>query len=384
MTILFHHWPSFFQRDLQEILKEEHITFDLLSWDFTKNKEEDQFAFYMQKHIDLTKYDLLLSVNYWPLLSKLCQNNHIPYVAWCYDAPFEDEHIEDTLGNEQNHVYCFDRMQAQFYQKKGFKTVYHLPLGINVKRLSAVSTSSQLCDHYRCQISFVGKLYESVADWLLQHSEEYCKGYLQALISAQREVYGAFFLADALTDSFLDRMNHSFQWPDHSLPQTITREHLTYALACEATRRDRIILLSLLGKRFHTKLFTYDKSFPMQHAEICPAVNYWNEMPYVFAASKINLNITLRSIQTGIPLRALDIMGCGGFLLSNYQEELDEHFMNGKEVVLYESIPDALEKAGYYLSHEAERAQIAEKGRSRVLQAFDMKDRLAFILQSLG
>ena len=45
-------------------------------------------------------------------------------------------------------------------------------------------------------------------------------------------------------------------------------------------------------------------------------------MPYVFRNSRINLNITLRSIKSGIPLRCMDIYGAGGFLLSNYQTDL--------------------------------------------------------------
>ena len=45
-------------------------------------------------------------------------------------------------------------------------------------------------------------------------------------------------------------------------------------------------------------------------------------MPKIFKCSKINLNMTLRSIKSGIPQRAFDIMGCGGFLMSNYQPEL--------------------------------------------------------------
>lgn len=51
------------------------------------------------------------------------------------------------------------------------------------------------------------------------------------------------------------------------------------------------------------------------------AVDYYEVMPHVFKQSKINLNITLRSIQSGMPLRAWDIMGAGGFLLSNYQAD---------------------------------------------------------------
>ena len=53
------------------------------------------------------------------------------------------------------------------------------------------------------------------------------------------------------------------------------------------------------------------------------------ELPCVFRYSKLNLNPTLKSIQSGIPLRALDIMGAKGVLLSNFQPELVEYFEDG-------------------------------------------------------
>lgn len=93
-------------------------------------------------------------------------------------------------------------------------------------------------------------------------------------------------------------------------------------------------------------------------------------MPFIFHQSKINLNITLRSILSGIPLRCLDIMGAGGFLLSNYQPELAEYFENGKEMVMYESQYDLLNKIDYYLSHEEEREEIARCGRIKIEKEF--------------
>lgn len=42
-------------------------------------------------------------------------------------------------------------------------------------------------------------------------------------------------------------------------------------------------------------------------------------------------------------------MAAGGFLLSNYQPELAELFRDGEEVVMYTSMDDLKEKAGYYL-----------------------------------
>ena len=63
-------------------------------------------------------------------------------------------------------------------------------------------------------------------------------------------------------------------------------------------------------------------------------------------------------------------MGAGGFLLSNYQPELAEYFENGKEMVMYESQYDLLNKIDYYLSHEEEREEIARCGRIKIEKEF--------------
>ena len=98
-------------------------------------------------------------------------------------------------------------------------------------------------------------------------------------------------------------------------------------------------------------------------------------MPYVFKLSKINLNITLRSIQNAIPLRCYDILGAGGFLLSNYQVDLARHFIPGEDYVFYENRKDILDKIEYYLSHEDERKAIAKNGHDKVKKehTFDVR-----------
>ena len=110
-------------------------------------------------------------------------------------------------------------------------------------------------------------------------------------------------------------------------------------------------------------------------------VDYVSQMPVVFHNSKINLNMSLRSIQSGIPLRALDIMGAGGFLLSNYQPELAEYFEDAKELALYASPRELLDKAAYYLSHEEERRQIAAAGLRKVRELFSYEVRVKRMLE---
>lgn len=156
-------------------------------------------------------------------------------------------------------------------------------------------------------------------------------------------------------------------------------------MASEVTRRERLLLLSLLGNRFDTRLYSFHESTILKRVKCFPPVDYLTEMPKVFACSKINLNPVLRCIQSGIPLRALDVMGTGGFLLSSWQSELAEYFEQEREMVLYESMEDAVEKAAFYLKYEELRRQIALRGKRKVLEQYTtLQDRMNQIMETAG
>ncbi|MBF1023423.1 MAG: glycosyltransferase family 1 protein, partial [Lachnospiraceae bacterium] len=77
---------------------------------------------------------------------------------------------------------------------------------------------------------------------------------------------------------------------------------------------------------------------------------------------------------SGIPLRALDVMAAGGFLISTYQRELAEAFEDGKELVLVHTPKELKECCSYYLAHEAERDRIRRRGQDKVLAIYDYKN----------
>ena len=105
------------------------------------------------------------------------------------------------------------------------------------------------------------------------------------------------------------------------------------------------------------------------------------EMPLIFNQSKININITAKSIRTGLPLRIFDVLGCGGFLITNYQSELPQFFEIGTDLVTYESLEDLKEKCKYYLENEDERKQIAQNGYNKVNKFHTFDKRLLEILE---
>lgn len=382
MRLLIYQWNSYYQYDLYDICKDKGILFDVFEWEF-KNKNSDlEFEKWFGTNIDMGKYDAVFSVNYYPVLSQISYKMNKKYIAWCYDNPLNVENIDDSLGNNNNYVFLFDRIQYEGYLKKGFETVYYLPLGVNKKRYENIIISSKDRKEYEADISFIGNLYDSAFSQLTMPLNEYTRGYLNSLMDMQSQIYGFFTLDNAISLDLIDDINRQYMEKEPNTKLKVSKAALVFAMASEITRKDRLILLNMFAKRYKTKFYSYDTHELIQNVEYCGSLDYVLQMPQMFACSKVNINPSLRIIQTGIPQRAVDIMGAGGFLLSNYQEELGEYFIDGEEMVMYESIEDALEKADYYLKHNDVRIEIAKRGRKKVLEEYSMEQRLDFILKT--
>ena len=288
--------------------------------------------------------------------------------------------IEKTLGNPCNYVFCFDRIQAQAYRNQGFDTVYHLPLGINAKRYENIRLSSEHSSKYSSQVSFIGSLYEGQYPAITEISTDYAKGYMDAVINSQLQLYGAYILNDVIDKRFVEAMNKHFKELQPDTKFQLDKAALVHVLDQETSRRERLLLLNLLGSRFDTKLYSRQDYSVLRGVQCMGPVNYYSEMPYVFAASDINLNISVKGIQSGVPQRAFDILASGGFLFSNYQQELVELFSYGEEMVVYESLEDAVEKCNFYLCNQELRGKIARKGRERVLTEHNMVDKIRYMM----
>ena len=191
------------------------------------------------------------------------------------------------------------------------------------------------------------------------------------------KVYGYNFIEDVLDGDILKKMYDALPYdPDFDGAQTMEYVYGNYFINRKITQLERKRLLSAAGEISDVSLFTLDKDARIPHVTNYGAVDYYSEMPYIFKGSKINLNITLRSIYSGIPLRAMDIMAAGGFLLTNYQEDFLRHFEPGVHFDYFESEGDMKDKITYYLSHEEERRQIAANAQNEIERAHTFKKRL--------
>lgn len=316
------------------------------------------------------EYACVFTINYFPVVAIACKACRIPYISWTYDSPYVQLYSK-TLEFDTNFAFVFDSHTVQELHSMGYHNVYYLPMAVPEDDYEKMFRKSYNKSHYQCEVAFVGSLYSEDFHNPFRKMKEltgYYKGLIDGLLQAQRKVYGYQFLQE-----ILEEMPDLVEQIDRLCPfliagdglETIEWVYANYYLLRQVTALDRYMLLGQMAERFHTCVYTPEKS-RIPHADNRGKVDYYTEAPYVYYNSKVNLNITLRSIQTGIPLRAFDIMGCGGFLLSNWQEDFLEYFEPDEDMVLYESSEEAVDKATFYLEHETQRCKIAENGRQKV------------------
>lgn len=109
------------------------------------------------------------------------------------------------------------------------------------------------------------------------------------------------------------------------------------------------------------------------------------DIRYLFQSYKAIVN-TLRSRKRYEQLkgRHFEIAACGAMQLSYYVEGLESLFQIGKEIAIYISPEDLLEKINYYLRDDVVRERVALAGYNRVLNEHTYGKRFAQVFKTMG
>ncbi len=330
--------------------------------------------------------DVVFSFNYFPVVSNVCHKENIRYISWIYDSPYVMLYSYTAI-HPCNTIYVFDKEVYLEFHKAGIATVHYLPMAANTERLDALTAQADTSGDGRFlyDISFIGSLYTEKHNFFerMENLSDYTKGYLDALMTAQMNVHGYNFIQETISPIMEDLYQALPIMPNADGVETKEYLYAQYVINRKITGLERNALIRSIADRHSFDLFTHDGDFSLPNVINHGPVDNYREMPLVFRRSKINLNISLRSILSGIPQRAFDIMGSGGFLLSNYQNDFPDYFTPGEHFDFYESRADLLNKIAYYLSHEEERRQIARNGHDQVAAAHTYRHRVREMLDAI-
>ena len=429
MHILMYRWKAYNYRDIEQTFLLLGYTVDNIEQELGSYDVSPEFERVIEEKIRGTHYDMVFTVNYFPLISNVCERTGVKYVSWTCDNPLISMYHESVF-HDCNYIFTFDKTNYLEFRGMGVKHIWYLPLAVDTERMDAllgapeevrtagaahegmktagtvpeeIGTAESVpaeigkagrrkaaqdpeMQKYRGDVAFVGSLYERNSyDKIKNRLPEYLRGYFDAVMEAQLNISGANIVEPMLTTNILEQLQEYFQLEKSDgsfsdLGLIFQTTVLGFKIA-EIERRRALIELS---KHYKVNVYSNSDVSDLLRIQYCGSVDYWSEMPKVFRMSKINLNFTIPNIKSGIPLHIWDVLGCGGFLLTNYQAEIPYYFNEGEDLVCFDGPEDLCEKVGYYLEHEEERKRIAWNGYRKVREKHSYIERIRTILDTVA
>lgn len=371
MKVLFLVWESFGNI----YVRDEFVSrgYEIVDYDFPYKSEDTRFSENLASDIANTllreKVDFVFSLNYFPVVAIAAKACKVKYISWTYDSPYIQIYSK-TIDYDTNYAFVFDKTEYINLRNKGIENVYFLPMAGPADVCDRIILTEADHKKYDADIAMIGSMYTEPKNRLFRHFskiDEYTKGYLEALMDAQKSIYGASILEESLTDDIVKRIQKTCPIYGRGDGYESSAWVLAnYFIARELTARERGEYLDKLSKVQKVAVYTTGDTSMYPQIDNRGFVDYYNDAPKAMKCAKINLNISLRSIVSGIPLRVFDIMSAGGFVLTTFQSDMLDYFVPNEDFVYFENIKDLIDKASYYLEHDDEREKIAYSGYCKV------------------
>ncbi len=329
------------------------------------------------------KPDFALTVNHFGVdregkLTDLLLKLKLPLASWFVDNPQLILYRYENVSAELTSIFTYDAGNLSIMREMGFDNVFYLPLATDPHRFKMGLGANE---KWRSKVSFVGN---SMVDAVSKAFNEACLPLdMQAGYVDLASEFGA--ADDISVEKFL-RSSH----PDilGKMEAFATDEQkLSYEalITWEATRQYRLSCIrAILGfdplivgdSGWHSLLEKGGWSY-------LASLDYYADLPVFYAMSDVSFNCTSRQMKGAVNQRIFDVPSCGGFVLTDHREQMDDLFEPDKEIISYqcvEDIPDIMEKC---LKDSQMRKKVSGAARKRILAEHTYEHRLLEILDKM-
>lgn len=335
-----------------------------------------------------------MTVNHVKGLSKICASLDVPLVVWEIDPRIEmlpDDEINSRDIQNMVHIYTYRRKFVTYYREMKFRHVRYLPLAASTRRYYPMNIDPEVREKYEADISFVGNSMQLHGDWLISKAISLLKSYtshpnieeiVHKIVNIQCTCPDKFILPE-LIRNILPELKCSYVTDDEG--RGINIEGCLSEKPASERRIKAVNTLAELAKEKIVKVWGdtgWQKRLASSIIYAGPA-GHFHELPIIYNASRINLDVNRIYQKDIVPLRIFDILACNAFVLADDSQELNSLFRKGEEIVSFKKISQIPSICAYYLKHEDERREIARRGYEKVLREHTLRKRLSFILDDL-
>lgn len=354
------------------------------SMEYVEEHEEEyeSFGLFLQSE----KPDVVISTIFFQIVAAYTHELGIKYAVYGMDSPHYAAWVPEYPRLDNVYLFHFDSREVERFQSCGYTNVTYLPLAAGVTWADTIHTSGTDRKKFGSAVSFVGGLYGD-------NPFDTCAGRLPQPVQEHiwNQLENSAFLWDGK-----ERLQEGVSEELLRICQTVTPELCNpgftmeddyyfrqWTLARKLSNIERTLLFEQLAGQYDFRLYTREKEVVPESIHRYPPVNAMTEQLKVFQSSGVNLNVTLRSIESGVPLRVFDILSVGGFVLTDYRKDAEELFREDEEIVMFRTPEEMMEKLAFYTTHETERKRIARNGHRRARAEYSYERMLEEILQKI-
>ena len=328
--------------------------------------------------------DFVLTVNHLGfdregILTGLFNEIGLPHASWCIDSPvFVLDDYRECIS-PFTAFFVWDRDYIDDIRVRGYENVFYLPLASDTYFFRKIPQTENPLLNLACGVGFVGNSGT---------------GLVQRCISVIGGGNGVSGMIDSCARRFIKSRSRQIS----SEAGLFDDSEYTRYISMPARQRhafDRAVVWRA------TQLYRYsciDELMPFEpriagdsgwntlidgNAFLHSELNYYEELPFFYNACTINFNATSLQMKTGLNQRIFDVPACGGFLITDYREQIEEMFNPDTEVVCYRNTAEIGDIVSFYLKHADERNKISERARRRVTSQHTYAHRLAVLTECM-
>ena len=380
--VLFFNRPYFLMGEITSALKRLGIEFrsvDIGSGDTVR----DGFVEDLLRAVVEFKPDLVLTVNHFGVdregrLTDLLMKMKLPLASWFVDNPHLVLYRYANVLPDFTAIFTYDAGNLGIMRKKGFENVFYLPLATDVKRFKPGIAGRK---EWRADVSFLGNsMVHAVEEYTLSSG---VRGELLRLFPKLAAEFGE--RSELSVEEFLQNRHPDVLQQMENFSTDEQKLSFEALITWEATRRYRLSCVQELLP--YNPLIVGDegwhKLLPNDGWRYLASLDYYNDLPAFYPMSKIAFNCTSRQMKGAVNQRVFDVPASGGFVLTDYREQMEDLFEPGREIISFSEVSEIGEMLEKWLADNVGRAEITAAARRRILAEHTYEHRLSLLLEKM-
>ena len=143
MRILVYKWKAYNYTDICEAFKSLGYELVILEQELTSYDEDLVFEARLAEVIQRENCDIVFTVNYFAVITAVCDRLKIPYVVWTCDNPLISMYHRNVFL-PCNYFFTFDQTNCLEFQGMGVEHIWYLPLAVNTRRLDYLLKQAEI------------------------------------------------------------------------------------------------------------------------------------------------------------------------------------------------------------------------------------------------